>query len=139
MGRHVCPNQNINNELLAGAPSPSQHPPMRNLISPGSLPGSKLGRLGLPMLAFRRRGRDLWFASFGIIIPYEPSPESSHIWCDGWHLAAIEFRTTLFPNQASAVHSRKNRAAFSQVGIAMIRNVHAASHLFTVSPDRKRV
>jgi hypothetical protein len=46
--------------------------------------------------------------SFRIIIPYESSPESSQIWCDGWHLAAIGFRTTLFPDQASAVHSRKN-------------------------------
>jgi len=95
--------------------------------------GAGLARIGIPAL-----GRHCWSYFFRIIIPYEASPESSQIWCDGWHLAAMSFALHSSLIRLARFIRGKVALAFPDLesqGSAMRR---ATQHFLAVSPDRKR-
>ena len=112
-------------------------PPARRLVA--SL-GFELGRLSSPYWdsGIGAPISSLIFSESSFLTNYRGNhrPESSQIWCDGSHLAAMGFRTRLSLIRFSAVHSRKSWAVFFPAWNRKICNVPSLPPFFAVSRDR---
>ena len=97
------------------------------------------GGCGRPYWHSGGGGRRPWSYFFRIIIPYESSPESSQIWCDGWHLAAMSFALHSSLIRLARFIRGKVALAFPNLESQWSAMGRATQHFLAVSPDRKQM